>query len=124
MRPSASYHDDLPLPAGSRSKTDRKLIVRSFQGGKNDNRAHTRVAEVFVARNIGAVMVVDDQGSIIGSLSERDIVRALAKRGASASMNTRRCENISRPLEVPGIRLWRPEARWRKEPSNIQAFIA
>ena len=81
------------------------------------------VAEVFVAKNIGAVMVVDDQGSIIGILSERDIVRALAKRGASASMNTRRCENISRPLEVPGIRLWRPEARWRKEPSNIRAFM-
>ena len=41
------------------------------------------VAEVFVAKNIGAVMVVDDQGSIIGILSERDIVRALAKRGVA-----------------------------------------
>ncbi len=28
-------------------------------------------------------MVVDDQGRIIGILSERDIVRALAKRGAA-----------------------------------------
>ena len=41
------------------------------------------VAEVFVAKNIGAVMVVDDQGSIIGILSERDIVRVLAKRGTA-----------------------------------------
>jgi CBS domain-containing protein len=41
------------------------------------------VAEVFVAKNIGAVVVVDEQGSIIGILSERDIVRALAKRGAA-----------------------------------------
>ena len=39
------------------------------------------VAEVLVAKNIGAVVVADDQGSVIGILSERDIVRAVAKRG-------------------------------------------
>jgi CBS domain-containing protein len=41
------------------------------------------VAEVLVAKNIGAVVVVDEQGSIIGILSERDIVRAFAKRGTA-----------------------------------------
>jgi CBS domain-containing protein len=41
------------------------------------------VAEVLVAKNIGAVVVVDDQGSVIGILSERDIVRAFAKRGTA-----------------------------------------
>jgi len=40
-------------------------------------------AEVLVAKNIGAVVVVDDQGSVIGILSERDIVRAFAKRGTA-----------------------------------------
>jgi Squalene-hopene cyclase C-terminal domain len=42
LRTSASYYDNLPPPAGGRSKTDRKLIARPFQGGKNDNRAHPR----------------------------------------------------------------------------------
>jgi CBS domain-containing protein len=42
------------------------------------------VAEVLVAKNIGAVVVADDQGSVIGILSERDIVRAVAKRGTAA----------------------------------------
>jgi CBS domain-containing protein len=41
------------------------------------------VAEVLVTKNIGAVVVVDDQGSMIGILSERDIVRAFAKRGTA-----------------------------------------
>ena len=94
------YYDNLPLPAGSRSKADRKLIARPFQGGKNDNRAYSRrqgprlvttqpdrtlaeVAGVLVAKNIGAVVVTDDQGSVIGILSERDIVRAVAKRGTA-----------------------------------------
>ena len=40
------------------------------------HRTLAEVAEVLVAKNIGAVVVVDDQGSIIGILSERDIVRA------------------------------------------------
>jgi CBS domain-containing protein len=41
------------------------------------------VAGVLVAKNIGAVVVADDQGSVIGILSERDIVRAVAKRGTT-----------------------------------------
>ena len=42
------------------------------------------VAEVLVAKNIGAVVVVADvQGIVIGILSERDIVRAVAKRGTA-----------------------------------------
>jgi CBS domain-containing protein len=121
------------------------------------------VANVLVAKNIGAVVVTDDQGGVIGLLSERDIVRAVANRGttlfndavsvhmttdvitesiyaamgkmtnersrhlpvvrdeklvgvvsigdmvkhqlASANMNTRRCENILRPVELP-LKYW------------------
>ena len=45
------------------------------------HRTLAEVAEVLVAKNIGAVVVTDVQGRVIGSLSERDIVRAVAKRG-------------------------------------------
>ena len=42
------------------------------------DRTLAEVAEVLVAKKIGTVVVVDDQGRIIGLLSERDIVRPLA----------------------------------------------
>ncbi|MFZ3325633.1 MAG: inosine-5-monophosphate dehydrogenase [Beijerinckiaceae bacterium] len=48
------------------------------------HRTLAEVAEVLVAKNIGAVVVVADvQGIVIGILSERDIVRAVAKRGTA-----------------------------------------
>ena len=46
-------------------------------------RTLAEVAEVLVAKNIGAVVVADVQGSVIGILSERDIVRAVVKRGTA-----------------------------------------
>jgi predicted transcriptional regulator len=45
------------------------------------HRTLAEVAEVLVAKSIGAVVVTDVQGYVIGILSERDIVRAVAKRG-------------------------------------------
>jgi CBS domain-containing protein len=48
------------------------------------DRTLVEVAQVLVAKNIGAVVVTDDQGGVIGLLSERDIVRAVANRGATA----------------------------------------
>jgi CBS domain-containing protein len=47
------------------------------------HRTLAEVAEVLVAKNIGAVVVADDQGSVLGILSERDIVRAVANRGTT-----------------------------------------
>ena len=47
------------------------------------HRTLAEVAEVLVTKNIGAVVIVDDQGRIIGILSERDIVRVLTKRGTA-----------------------------------------
>ena len=47
------------------------------------HRTLAEVAEVLVAKNIGAVVVADGQGRVIGILSERDIVRAVAKRGTA-----------------------------------------
>ena len=45
------------------------------------HRTLAEVAGVLVAKNIGAVVVTDVKGRVIGILSERDIVRAVAKRG-------------------------------------------
>ena len=45
------------------------------------HRTLAEVAGVLVAKNIGAVVVTDFKGRVIGILSERDIVRAVAKRG-------------------------------------------
>src|SRR3979490_1289872 len=47
------------------------------------HRTLAEVAKVLVAKNIGAVVVADDQGSVTGILSERDIIRAVAKRGTA-----------------------------------------
>lgn len=42
------------------------------------------VAQKLGAKKIGAIVVVGDNGSVAGIISERDIIRALAERGASA----------------------------------------
>ena len=41
-------------------------------------------AQTLDAKRIGAVVALDDDGSIVGVLSERDIVRHVARQGASA----------------------------------------
>jgi CBS domain-containing protein len=42
------------------------------------------VTAVLAQRNIGAVVVTDAAGHVLGILSERDIVRAVGQRGAAA----------------------------------------
>ena len=41
-------------------------------------------AQVLDANKIGAVLIMDDDGAIRGVLSERDITREIARRGAAA----------------------------------------
>lgn len=41
------------------------------------------VARILKSRRIGAVLVLDAEGQLLGILSERDIVSRLAERGAS-----------------------------------------
>ncbi len=48
------------------------------------HRTLKEVAEILSARDIGAVVVADVQGNVLGMLSERDIVRAVGRRGAKA----------------------------------------
>ena len=51
------------------------------------HRTLAEVTEVLVAKNIGAVVVTDNQGSVLGILSERDIVRAVVKCGTAVFSN-------------------------------------
>jgi CBS domain-containing protein len=46
------------------------------------HRTLSEAAELLVSRNIGAVIVADSQGTVLGILSERDIVRAIVRLGA------------------------------------------
>jgi CBS domain-containing protein len=48
------------------------------------HRTLKEIAEILAARGIGAVVIADVQGSVLGILSERDIVRAVGRRGAKA----------------------------------------
>jgi CBS domain-containing protein len=48
------------------------------------HRTLNEVAEILSARDIGAVVVADVQGNVLGMLSERDIVRAIGRRGSKA----------------------------------------
>ena len=43
------------------------------------------VVRILTERKIGAVVVIDDEQKIKGILSERDIVRALARQGRRLS---------------------------------------
>src|SRR5689334_20316442 len=40
------------------------------------------------ARRVGALVVIDESGSILGVLSERDVVREIAGRGGAALTDT------------------------------------
>lgn len=48
------------------------------------HRTLREVIGVLAQKRIGAVVVVDAQGAVLGMASERDIVRALADKGAAA----------------------------------------
>ena len=43
-----------------------------------------QVSQQLSTRRVGSVLVLDEQGAVIGIVSERDLVRALASHGAKA----------------------------------------
>ncbi|HXZ88689.1 MAG TPA: CBS domain-containing protein [Candidatus Binataceae bacterium] len=47
------------------------------------NQTVLSVAKMLTINRIGAAPVIDDQGRLVGIISERDIVRALAENGAT-----------------------------------------
>ncbi len=48
------------------------------------HRTLAEAASVLAQRRIGAVVVTDADGAVLGIISERDIVRAVAEQGAAA----------------------------------------
>jgi CBS domain-containing protein len=48
------------------------------------NQTVLSVTKMLTANRIGAAPVIDDQGQLVGIISERDIVRELSENGASA----------------------------------------
>ncbi|MGP8232459.1 MAG: CBS domain-containing protein [Methylovirgula sp.] len=48
------------------------------------HRTLLEISEILASRRIGAVVIVDAQGTLLGILSERDIVRAIGEGGAQA----------------------------------------
>jgi CBS domain-containing protein len=48
------------------------------------HRTLTETAELLIARNVGAVVVLNEHGRVVGIISERDIVRAVGAKGAAA----------------------------------------
>ncbi len=45
----------------------------------------SQAARRLTAEGVGSLVIVDDQGHLLGVLSERDLVRALSEHGPSAS---------------------------------------
>ncbi len=63
------------------------LILKSKGSGVisvNPGDSLASVVETLASRRIGAVLVMQGDGRVVGVLSERDVVRALAQHGAGA----------------------------------------
>jgi CBS domain-containing protein len=67
------------------------MTVKTILSNKGSNVTTTEPAatlesgiKILAEREIGALVVLDAQQRVIGVLSERDVVRALAEQGASA----------------------------------------
>ena len=48
------------------------------------HRTLLEICQILAAQRIGAVVIADAQGELLGILSERDIVRAIGQKGADA----------------------------------------
>lgn len=59
------------------------------------------VAEKLSLKRIGAIVIVGDGGSVVGIVSERDVIRAIAKSGVEA-LRIRVSEVMTREVESCG----------------------
>ena len=74
-------------------------LLAKKQGNTITIHAHTLIAEavsILSDHKIGALVVVDDGNKVIGILSERDVVRGLAAKGASVLT-----QNVSDLMTAP-----------------------
>jgi CBS domain-containing protein len=83
------------------------------------DRTLAEVAEVLIANKIGAVVVVDDQGRIIGLLSERDIVRVLAEHGTAVFNDAVSVHMTTQVITI--VRMRAAMRSWKKWPMNALA---
>jgi CBS domain-containing protein len=60
-----------------------KTKGRAVTTARPDTPLH-EIASKLVAKKIGAIVIVGDGGKVAGILSERDLVRAIADRGAAS----------------------------------------
>lgn len=60
-----------------------KVKGRSVSTARPDDTVQ-EIANRLAQRKIGAIVVVGDNGSVAGIISERDLIRAIAKDGANA----------------------------------------
>ena len=60
------------------------------------------VAQKLGAKKIGAIVVVGDNGHVAGIISERDLIRAIAERGAAGTHAHRRRRHDAHCRVVPG----------------------
>ena len=67
------------------------------------------VAQQFAVRGIGAMIVSDDEGCLLGIISERDVVRSLAAHGAETLGKTA-SELMTREIITATERTTVPEA--------------
>lgn len=62
-------------------------ILKSKSRGVSTGRPDDTIEEIanrLAQRNIGAIIVVGDSGAVTGIISERDIIRLIAKHGSKA----------------------------------------
>lgn len=80
------------------------------------------IAQQLSARRIGSVLVLDVEGSVAGIVSERDLVRALARHGAKAlelearQVMTREVVTCDPDDSIDGVMQTMTEGRFRHIP--------
>jgi CBS domain-containing protein len=80
------------------------------------------VAHLLSAKSIGAVVVCNGSGSVLGIFSERDLVHAIAERGAQALDDsvarhmTEQVETADEQTTVPGLMQKMTSGRFRHVP--------
>ena len=86
------------------------------------HRTLQEVSHLLAEKGIGAVIVVDAESTILGILSERDVVRAIAQRGAGAldeavsRFMTAKVATTTRASSIQGVMEQMTKGRFRHLP--------
>src|SRR5205823_7656572 len=87
-------------------------------------------AKILAERRIGALVVTGAEGRVIGIVSERDIVQALAAHGSAAldlpltEVMTRKVATCSHSDTISSIMGWMTEGKFRHVPVVEQGRLA